>query len=57
MTQQELANKADISRATLSKMENGYISKISIAMLENILSVLGYTLTIEAKNPFVKRGI
>jgi len=57
MTQQELAKKVDISRTTLSKLENGYISKISIATLENILSVLGYTLTIEAKNPFVKRGI
>ncbi len=49
MTQQELADKADISRATLSKLENGYVSKISIATLENILSILGYTLTIEAK--------
>ncbi len=55
LTQETLAKKAEISRATLSKLENGYFSKISVATLENILSILGYSLHIEAKNPFVKR--
>ena len=55
LTQETLAKKAEISRATLSKLENGYFSKISVATLENILSILGYSLNIEAKNPFIKR--
>ncbi len=54
-TQQNLANKADLSRATLSKLENGYFSKISVVTMENILSTLGYSLEIKPKNPFVKR--
>ena len=29
MTQESLAKKADISRATLSKLENGYLANIS----------------------------
>lgn len=55
LTQEMLAKKAEISRATLSKLENGYFSKISVATLENILSILGYSLNIEVKNPFVRR--
>ena len=44
-----------ISRATLSKIENGFFSKISVTTFENILSTLGYNLTINPKNPFIKR--
>lgn len=54
-TQQNLATKANLSRATLSKLENGYFSKISVTTMENILSTLGYSLEIKPKNPFIKR--
>ena len=54
ISQEELAKKAKISRTTLSKIENGYFSKVSVATLEKILSILGYTLEIKPKNPFVK---
>ena len=54
-TQEELARLIGISRATLSKMENGIFAKVSATVLSNVLSTLGYELTVEAKNPFVKR--
>ena len=54
-TQDELAKMVGISRATLSKIENGFFSKISVTTFENILSTLGYNLTIKPKNPFIKR--
>ena len=54
-TQEEFAKLIGISRATLSKLENGIFSKVSAVVLENALSTLGYGLTIEVKNPFVKR--
>ena len=54
ISQEELAKKAGISRATLSKIENGYFSKVSVVTLEKILAILGYTLEIKPKNPFVK---
>jgi transcriptional regulator with XRE-family HTH domain len=52
LSQQELASKAQISRATLSKLENGYVGSVSIAMLDNILSILDYEIDIKPKNPF-----
>lgn len=52
-SQEALARDVGISRATLSKLENGYIANVSIATLDNILSVLGYELEIKAKNPFL----
>ena len=55
ITQNELAKKSGISRATLSKVENGFFSKTTATTLENILSTLGYSLDIKVKNPFVKR--
>ena len=54
-TQEEFAKLIGISRATLSKLENGIFSKVSALVLENALSTLGYGLSIEPKNPFVKR--
>ena len=54
-TQVALSKEAKISRATLSKLENGYFGNISIAMLDNILSLLGYELEMKAKNPFGKQ--
>lgn len=55
LTQQILANKTGISRATLSKLENGYIANVSIVTLDNILSILGYELELKVKNPFMNR--
>ncbi|MCF6173970.1 MAG: helix-turn-helix domain-containing protein [Campylobacteraceae bacterium] len=52
ITQKELANISNISRATLSKLENGRISEVSIVTLNTILNHLGYTLDIKASNPF-----
>jgi transcriptional regulator with XRE-family HTH domain len=52
LTQEQLAKKAQISRATLSKLENGYYGHISIATIDNILSTLGYEIDIKPKNPF-----
>ena len=55
ISQEELAKKAEISRATLSKLESGYLTKISVATLDKILSILGYTIEIKPKNPFILR--
>jgi len=53
LTQELLAKKADISRATLSKLENGYIAQVSIVTLNDILNHLGYELDVKVLNPFV----
>ena len=55
LTQEELAKKTGISRTTLSRIENGFFYKISVTTLEKLLAVLGYTLEIVPKNPFVQR--
>ena len=52
LTQEMLAQKAQISRATLSKLENGNIAQVSIVTLNDILNHLGYGLDIKALNPF-----
>ena len=52
MTQEVLAKKSGISRATLSKLENGQIAQISVVTLNDILNHLGYELDIKAMNPF-----
>jgi transcriptional regulator with XRE-family HTH domain len=54
MTQQDLAQKAHISRATLSKLENGHIAQISIVTLNDILNHLGHELDIRPNNPFAQ---
>ena len=53
MTQDVLAKKANISRATLSKLENGNIAQVSIVTLNDILNHLGYELDIKVLNPFM----
>jgi transcriptional regulator with XRE-family HTH domain len=55
LTQEELAKKANISRVTLSKLENGYIASISIVTLNDILNHLGYQLDIKPLNPFISK--
>jgi len=52
LSQQMLAEQAGISRATLSKLENGRIAHISVVTLNDILNRLGYELDIKALNPF-----
>jgi len=52
ITQVDLAKMANISRATLSKLENGNIAQVSIVVLNDILNHLGYELDIKASNPF-----
>jgi len=51
-TQEALAKEIGISRATLSKLENGYLGNVSISTLNNTLSILGYELDIKPYNPF-----
>ena len=53
LTQEMLAKKANISRATLSKLENGNIAQVSIVTLNNILNHLGYELDVKVLNPFM----
>ena len=52
LTQENLAQQADISRATLSKLENGHIAQVSIVTLNDILNHLGYELDVKVLNPF-----
>ena len=52
ITQEMLAKKANISRATLSKLENGNIAQVSIVTLNDILNHLGYELDMKVLNPF-----
>lgn len=52
ITQMNLAKQANISRVTLSKLENGYIANISIVAINQILSLLGYEIDIKPANPF-----
>jgi len=54
ITQEELAKQAKISRATLSKLENGNIAQVSIVTLSAILNRLGYELDIKPSNPWIK---
>jgi len=51
LTQEMLAQKANISRATLSKLENGNIAQVSIVTLNDILNHLGYELDMKVLNP------
>lgn len=53
LSQENLAKQADISRATLSKLENGYIANVSIVTVNQILSILGYEIDIKPMNPFI----
>lgn len=53
ISQEVLAQHSNISRATLSKLENGYIANISIVTVNQILCILGYEIDIKPANPFV----
>ncbi len=53
LTQEQLSSMAEISRTTLSKLENGNIAQVSIVTLNDILNHLGYELDIKVSNPFI----
>ena len=53
LTQEQLARQVNISRATLSKLENGNIAQVSIVTLNDILNHLGYELEVKPSNPFI----
>jgi len=55
LSQEKLAKEVGLSRATLSKLENGYLANVSISTLDNVLSVLGYELELVVKNPFISQ--
>lgn len=52
LSQESLAKQCGISRATLSKLENGYIANTSIVTINQILSLLGFEIDIKPANPF-----
>lgn len=49
LTQQELADRASVSRPTLEKLENGRSTEIGVALLARILGALDLTLRVEPK--------
>jgi transcriptional regulator with XRE-family HTH domain len=51
----KVAKELNISRTTLSKLENGYIANISIVTLNDVLNQLGHELDIKPINPFISR--
>ena len=51
-SQEELTKMANISRPTLSKLENGLLAKVSLATFLNILRILGHDIEIVPFNPF-----
>ncbi len=54
-SQEELAKMANISRPTLSKLENGLLAKVSLATFLNILRILGHDIEIVPFNPFKRK--
>jgi transcriptional regulator with XRE-family HTH domain len=56
ISQEQLAKQSSISKATLSKIKNGYIVNTSIVTINHILSLLRYELDIKIFNPFITQG-
>ena len=52
LTQTQLSNAVGITRQTLSKLEKGEISKVSLQVFIKILDLLDYELEIEERKPF-----
>ena len=52
LTQTQLAETVGISRQTLSKLENGFIDKVSLQLFFKVLEGLDLELNIEEKKPF-----
>jgi len=54
MTQEELAKKAGLSRATIINIEKGRFGSLSFASVLSVLRIVGYDISIEKFNPFKK---
>jgi len=54
MTQEELAKKAGLSRATIINIEKGRFGSLSFASVLSVLRIVGYDINIEKFNPFKK---
>ncbi|MFK5976585.1 MAG: helix-turn-helix transcriptional regulator [Sulfurovum sp.] len=52
LTQTQLSNAVGITRQTLSKLEKGEISKVSLQVFIKIIDLLDYELEIEERKPF-----
>jgi transcriptional regulator with XRE-family HTH domain len=52
VSQTQLAETVGISRATLSKIENSNLARISIVLINDILNHLGYEVCFRPSNPF-----
>ena len=50
LTQEQLAQKAGISRVTLGKLERGQMGTISVKTLDVLLSTLGYEIGVIQKS-------
>jgi len=54
ITQEELAKRAGLSRATIVSIEKGRIGSLSFASIISVLRIIGYDISIEKFNPFKK---
>jgi len=54
MTQEELAKKVGLSRATIINIEKGRFGSLSFASVLSVLRIVGYDINIEKFNPFKK---
>lgn len=50
LTQEQLEEYSNITKKTISKMENGFNDEVGIKKVETILDLLGYEFSIRLKN-------
>lgn len=50
LTQEQLEEYSNITKKTISKMENGFMDEVGIKKVETILDLLGYEFSIRLKN-------
>jgi transcriptional regulator with XRE-family HTH domain len=50
LTQEQLEEYSNITKKTISKMENGFYDEVGIKKVETILDLLGYEFSIRLKN-------
>lgn len=50
LTQEQLEEYSNITKKTISKMENGFLDEVGIKKVETILDLLGYEFSIRLKN-------
>lgn len=50
LTQEQLEEYSNITKKTISKMENGFLDEVGIKKVETILNLLGYEFSIRLKN-------